>query len=79
MKKKFISIILVLVMIFAITACNNSEKTEEGSKGDAGSGDKRDILVGMSTYLTGRSANLGQAQQNGAEIAIKQINSTCLN
>ncbi len=48
------------------------EKAETGAKTDEG--EKRNILLGVNTYLTGGSALLGQAQKQGCEIAVKQIN-----
>lgn len=59
----------VLVAGAIATACGVSS----GQQSSGGSADTTPIKIGVVTGLTGPYANLGQAQANGANLAIKQL------
>jgi branched-chain amino acid transport system substrate-binding protein len=55
--------------------CGGSDsKSEDQSSSDSEASDLRPIKLGLYTYLTGTYASLGECQQNGAKLAVKQIN-----
>lgn len=57
------------------TITNSTSVTAAGSSAaTTAKTDSRPIKIGLYTYLTGDFANLGQAQKNGVEIRVKQIN-----
>lgn len=84
--KKIIAIILCLMMIFALAACasSNTPAPNQGSSGtpsaapsgDSGSAatDDRVIKIGLPVSLSGNYVGHGQDVQNGATLAVEEIN-----
>lgn len=72
MFKKTKAFLVTVAIICTMAGCSDTSDTPAGP--DASGDDARTIKIGMYTYLTGEFANLGQAQQNGAKIAVQQIN-----
>lgn len=81
--KKLLSVLLAALLILSCAACaadpatpaNSDPAAAQTSTPEAPASEgKRDVVLGMNTYLTGEFAELGQAQKQGAEIAIKHIN-----
>ena len=63
--KKIIAIILCIAMLATFTACGNKAKNEFGVD---------TIKIGFVGALTGPSATMGQANMQGAQMAIDEIN-----
>ncbi len=63
--KKFVAMMLVLVMCFAVTAC---------SSGSGSAGDPTKVVVGGIGPLSGDYANYGTSVRNGAQLAVDEIN-----
>ncbi len=62
--KKFVAMMLVLVMCFAVTACSSSGSSADSTK----------MLVGGIGPLSGNYANYGTSVRNGAQLAVDEIN-----
>ncbi|MBO4358852.1 MAG: ABC transporter substrate-binding protein [Erysipelotrichaceae bacterium] len=69
--KKIVTILLALLCVFAMTACNGGSSDNGG--GSEGS-DTAAIKIGGSGPLTGAAAQYGIAVKTGAEIAVEEIN-----
>ncbi len=70
--KKLVTILLAVLCLFAMTACNNGGgSSEEG--GSEGS-ENAVIKLGGSGPLTGPAAQYGIAVKTGAEIAVEEVN-----
>ena len=88
--KRLVAWILALVMLFALTACTQSGKTEEtqapaqttdtqpaqsGEQTDAPeAADGETYKIGIGCAMTGTSATYGAMMKGGAEMAIEEIN-----
>ena len=88
--KRLVAWILALVMLFALTACTQSGKTEEtqapaqttdtqpaqsGEQTDAPeAADGETYKIGIGCAMTGTSATYGAMMKCGAEMAIEEIN-----
>ena len=70
MKKKFVSVVLALVMALSLVACGGGETTAPETSGDSAAAFK----IGTIGPLTGDAAIYGQAVANGAKIAVDEIN-----
>ena len=70
MKKKFVSVVLALVMALSLVACGGGETTAPENSGDSAATFK----IGTIGPLTGDAAIYGQAVANGAKIAVDEIN-----
>ncbi len=64
--KKFICMLLVLVMVLGMAACG-AEKAPAAS-------DDKDVLLGLIGPMTGDYANYGTSVRDGAQIAVDEIN-----
>jgi branched-chain amino acid transport system substrate-binding protein len=60
-----------LAIGLGLTACSGGNLTQSGSSGGDSKGT---IKLGMLTPLTGSSAAIGPYMQNGAQLAIDEIN-----
>ncbi len=58
-------------LALGLAACGGGGVTAGGGGGDGGSGD---IILGMVTPLSGSSAAIGPYMQNGAQLAVNEIN-----
>lgn len=80
MKKKFLCLMMAMVMILGLAACGSSggdadpgsQGASSGESGDAGAAFK----LGGTGPLTGGAAIYGIAAKNGAQIAVDEINSS---
>lgn len=63
--KKFLSVLLVATMAVSMTACGGSSSDENGEKV---------LFIGGSGPLTGDYATYGTSVENGANIAVEEIN-----
>ena len=70
--KKLVTILLALMCMFTLAACNNGGGSTDG--GDSGNSEKAPIVVGGSGPLTGGAALYGIAVNRGAQIAVDEIN-----
>ncbi len=62
--KKFVAMMLVLVMCFAVTACSSSGSSADPTK----------MILGGIGPLSGDYANYGTSVRNGAQLAVDEIN-----
>ena len=62
--KKFLAILLALVMMLGLTACSGANYTENNTE----------YVIGVSGPLTGAAAVYGVAVQNSAQMAVDEIN-----
>lgn len=75
--KKWLSLILTLALVLSMAGCGNSSTGGEtpGTGDDSGAAGSTDaIKIGLYTPLTGSSALVGTQEQNGVNLAVKQIN-----
>ena len=70
--KKIVTILLAVMCLFTLAACNNGGGSSEG--GESGTSEKASIKVGGSGPLTGGAALYGMAVNRGAQIAVDEIN-----
>ncbi|MBQ1899969.1 MAG: ABC transporter substrate-binding protein [Erysipelotrichaceae bacterium] len=70
--KKIVTILLAVMCLFTLAACNNGGGSSEG--GESGATEKASIKVGGSGPLTGGAALYGMAVNRGAQIAVDEIN-----
>ncbi|MEG2083681.1 MAG: ABC transporter substrate-binding protein, partial [Oscillospiraceae bacterium] len=71
--KKYLSIVLVLVLCLSLfAACGKSETTPEGEKAPVS--DEGPIIIGGVNDLSGDGSVLGTAVDNGALVAVEEIN-----
>ena len=79
--KKWLSLILALTLALSLASCGGGNDSGSGSadtsggtdsSSDANSGEA--IKIGLYTPLTGSSALVGTQEQNGVNLAVKQIN-----
>lgn len=70
---------LAVVAAFALSACGNEEGAS--SAGDAATGDTNEltVLIGHVAPLTGNIAHLGKDNENGARLAVEDLNAQHLN
>lgn len=64
--------VMVVVMLFLLTACNGSSTSEEGSTNSDGG--TIQAKIGVVSYLTGAGAAYGEAITNGLKLAQGEIN-----
>lgn len=64
--------VMVVVMLFLLTACNGSSTSEEGSTNTDGG--TIQAKIGVVSYLTGAGAAYGEAITNGLKLAQGEIN-----
>ena len=83
MKKKFISLMMAMVMVLTLAACGSKEETAAPSTGTSAgtsseSGGEAGGIFKLGTIgpLTGDAAIYGQAVANGAKIAVDEINAS---
>lgn len=71
MKKKVLALIAAALLVLTLVpGCG----TTAASGGNAGGGDKGDILIGGNLELTGGTAMFGQMAKNAIELAFEQVN-----
>lgn len=73
------SVAAALVLMLAVAACAPgdqpaAEEDNGGGNGDTAAGDGDTWTIGLSGALTGGDAILGQTQQEGVQLAVRQIN-----
>jgi branched-chain amino acid transport system substrate-binding protein len=66
-----VSAIAVVGALTALTACSSSTTSASEGGGDGGA---KEIQIGLLAPLTGGSASDGKGMQQGAELAVKQLN-----
>ncbi len=73
--KKALSLVLALVLAFAMTACGGNETGNETvSTVDGYTANNTEYFIGATGPLTGDASSYGISVQNGANIAIEEIN-----
>lgn len=75
--KKWLSLVLALTLILALAGCGGSSAGGETPASSDKSGTEESasaIKLGLYTPLTGSSALVGTQEQNGVNLAVKQIN-----
>ena len=73
--KKWLSLALAMALALSLTACGGSSNSETPSGSDNSAAESSDsIKIGLYTPLTGSSALVGTQEQNGVDLAAKQIN-----
>jgi branched-chain amino acid transport system substrate-binding protein len=70
--KKFLSLLLVLCMLFALGACSKKDETPADDGGQTAEADT--IKIGVNYELSGAVATYGQSSVAGIELAVKEIN-----
>ena len=83
MKKKFISLMMAMVMVLTLAACGSKEETAAPSTGTSAGTSSESTGEAGGTFklgtigpLTGDAAIYGQAVANGAKIAVDEINAS---
>ncbi|ATW27901.1 ABC transporter substrate-binding protein [Candidatus Formimonas warabiya] len=71
-QKLFVITLIVIFALIALAGCGQKEATENGDNSTGTSADK--IYIGWVAPLTGACANDGQQMQNGAQLAVNEIN-----
>lgn len=61
-------------LALTVSACGGDLTGSGGSGGSGGDGEKGDIKLGMLTPLSGSEAAIGPYMQNGAQLAVDEIN-----
>ena len=79
MKKKFLALLMAMVMVLGLAACGGSDTaedtTDDSTAEDTGStASGAAFMIGTIGPLTGDNAIYGQAVANGAKIAVEEIN-----
>lgn len=75
MKKNVLSLFVILISLFTITACGQSnEKVDQGVSESNSNASGDTIKVSLLTGLSGPSSPYGKTSVNVAEMAIKEIN-----
>ncbi len=75
MKKRVFAMLMACVMAFSLVACGSSSSDSGTSSADSSSDSTAEtIKIGGVGPLTGSYANYGLSVQNGAELAVKEIN-----
>ncbi|MFA5586091.1 MAG: ABC transporter substrate-binding protein [Saccharofermentanales bacterium] len=73
--RKFTSVLLVILMLVALTACKPSEQPSAPSNSnEAGGALPDEIIIGGLAPLTGGVAQYGIASNNGTKLAVDEIN-----
>lgn len=70
--KKFLSVLLAVLMVFTLAACNNGGG--EADSGETTSTEGDPIVFGLTTTVTGDQAAGGQQAEYGSRLAIDEIN-----
>lgn len=65
--KKFLVVMLALIMVLSLAACTNDGKTPAGGKDET-------IKIGILQDITGRTATLGKMVEAGVKYAVDEIN-----
>lgn len=68
--KKYLSVLLVLVLMTAALAGCSNAPSQPAASGD----DAEEIKIGINYELSGGVATYGQANLEGIELAVEQIN-----
>ena len=84
MKKKFVCVLMALAMVFALAACGQNNDTPSNNNSDTPSSNdtpstdnnsgSETLKIGAVGPLTGGYANYGLSVQNGAKLAVEEIN-----
>jgi branched-chain amino acid transport system substrate-binding protein len=77
--KRFLTTIMMLVMVFSLAACNSSttgNTSSGGNKETNGSGDANIVNIGYSGPLSGPAAYYGKRTLNGLKMAAEEINNS---
>ena len=80
--KRIIALLLALSMAFAMVACGNSANngggnTTNNGSANSGSGDTAEggtVKIGLVTAVTGSNSLVGEEAQEGAQLAVEEIN-----
>ena len=74
--KKFAAVCLALAMMLSLVACGtNNGGTNNSSTGDEGSAASGEtVKIGLVTAVTGSNSLVGEEAQEGAQLAIEEIN-----
>ena len=80
--KRIIALLLALSMAFAMVACGNSANngggnTTNNGSANSGSGDTAEggtVKIGLVTAVTGSNSLVGEEAQEGANLAVEEIN-----
>lgn len=86
--KRFLALMLALSMALGMTACGNSSKTEESTPVESeetteeeaesteteAAASSETVKIGLVTAVTGSNSLVGEEAQEGAQLAIDQIN-----
>jgi len=70
--KKFLSVLLAVLMVFSLAACN--QNNNGGGEGGEASTEGDPIVFGVTTTVTGDQAAGGEQAVNGATLAINEVN-----
>ncbi len=78
--KRIIALLLALSMAFAMVACGNSANNAGGNAGNGGNSGEGEnvsggtVKIGLVTAVTGSNSLVGEEAQEGAQLAVEEIN-----
>lgn len=75
--KRFLAILLAVIMVCSVTACGSTQETQSGTPADdkiSEAEDKGDIVIGCLQDITGVTSTLGKMVEEGAKWAADEIN-----
>lgn len=74
MKRKILSLIMVMIMSLSLVACSDSENVESTKSEETATPDE--IVVGVMEDITGATGQQGTGAQKGIEMAAEEINAS---